>query len=43
VGSGGMIYIPSLMKTSRGVHGILRFCLSNFKVCNVGITDAKES
>jgi hypothetical protein len=35
----GMIYIPSFMKISRGLQAILRFCLSNFKGCNVGIID----
>jgi hypothetical protein len=35
----GMIYIPSFMKTGTCIEAILRFCLSNFKGCNVGITD----
>jgi hypothetical protein len=42
MGSGGMIYIPSLMKTGTGVQAILRFCLSNLNGCNVGITDGRD-
>jgi hypothetical protein len=40
--SGGMIYIPNFMKTSTGVEGILRFCLSNLKGCNAGIADGRD-
>jgi hypothetical protein len=36
--SGGVLFIPSFMKTGAVVEGILRFCLSNLKGCNVGIT-----
>jgi uncharacterized protein YraI len=39
MGSGGMIYSPSFMKIGTGVQAILRFCLSNFSGCKVGITD----
>jgi hypothetical protein len=38
----GMIYIPSLMKIGTNIHVILKFCLSNLKRCNVGITDARD-
>jgi uncharacterized protein YraI len=31
------------MKVDRGVQGILRFCLSNFNGCNVGITDQRDA
>jgi hypothetical protein len=34
-----MIYLPSFVKIGTGVQAILRFCLSNLKGCNVGITD----
>jgi hypothetical protein len=34
-----MIYMLSFMKFDRGVQAILRFCLRNLRVCNVGITD----
>jgi hypothetical protein len=30
------------MKTGAGVQTILRFCLSNLKGCNVGITDERD-
>jgi hypothetical protein len=33
-----VICIPGFMKIVASVEGILRFCLSNFKGCNVGIT-----
>jgi hypothetical protein len=39
--SGGMIYIPSVVKIGKGVEGILRFCLRSFKSCNIGITEWK--
>jgi hypothetical protein len=29
------IYLPSFMKIGAGVQEILRFCLSNFRACNV--------
>jgi hypothetical protein len=41
-GSGVMTYIPTFMKTGRGVERILRFCLRNLKGCNVGITDGRD-
>jgi hypothetical protein len=42
IGSDGMIYIPSFIKTGAGVEGILRFCLSNLKGCNIVITDGRN-
>jgi hypothetical protein len=39
MGLGGMIYIPSILKTGVGVIAILRFCFSSLRGCNVGITD----
>jgi hypothetical protein len=33
-----MIQTASFVMTGKGVEGILRFCLSNFKGCNAGIT-----
>jgi hypothetical protein len=35
----GIIHIPSFMKFGTGVQAILRFCISNLRVHNVGITD----
>jgi hypothetical protein len=37
MGSGAMMYIPSLMTVGSGVQGILKFCLRNLRSCNVGI------
>jgi hypothetical protein len=34
-----MIYKPNFMKIGVGIEKILRFRLSNFGGCNVGITD----
>jgi hypothetical protein len=34
----GMIKTASFMMIGKDVEGILRFCLSHFKGCNVGIT-----
>jgi hypothetical protein len=42
MGSDGMTYAPSFRETGTGVEGILRFCLSNMKGCNVGSTDGKD-
>jgi hypothetical protein len=39
MGSSGMIYIRSFIMIGTGIQAILRFCLSNVNVCNVGITD----
>jgi hypothetical protein len=39
---GGMTYITSFMKIGTGVRAILRFCLSNLRGCNVGITDRRD-
>jgi hypothetical protein len=38
----GMIYIFSFMKIETGVQAILRSCLSNFRSCNIGITDGRD-
>jgi hypothetical protein len=37
MGSGGMIYIPGLMKFGTGLQALLRLGLSNLRGCNVGI------
>jgi hypothetical protein len=42
MGSGGTICMQSYMKIGTGVRGILRFCLSNLKGCNVGISDGRD-
>jgi hypothetical protein len=42
MGSGGMIYIQSFMKTGIGIQAKLRFCLSSFKCCDLGITDGRD-
>jgi hypothetical protein len=42
MGSGGMIYIPSFMKTGTGVQEIVRRCLGNLGGCNLGITDGRD-
>jgi hypothetical protein len=38
----GVIFLPSFMKIGKSVQAILRFLLSNFNGCNVGITDVKN-
>jgi hypothetical protein len=38
----GMMYVPNFMKIGRGVEGILRFCLNNFKGCNDSITHSRN-
>jgi hypothetical protein len=40
--SGGMIYVPSLMKIGIGVQAILRVCLRNLRGCNASITDGRD-
>jgi hypothetical protein len=35
----GTMYVPTFMKTGKGVQAILRFCPRNFRGCNVGIID----
>jgi hypothetical protein len=40
--SDGMIYIPSFMKIGTDIEGILRFCFSNLKGCNIGVTDGSN-
>jgi hypothetical protein len=42
MGSSGMIYMQSFMRTGIGVQAILRFCLNNFGGCSVGITDGRR-
>jgi hypothetical protein len=42
LGSGAMIYIPSFMKIAIGIQAILRFCFSNSKGCNGGITEGQD-
>jgi hypothetical protein len=42
MGSGDVIGIPSFMKISTDVEGILRFCLSHLKGCNVGRTGGSD-
>jgi hypothetical protein len=34
-----MIYTPGFMKIDKDAQPISRFCLSNLRGCNVGITD----
>jgi hypothetical protein len=36
------IYTPSFMQIGTGIVGILRFCCSNLKGSNVGITDGRD-
>jgi hypothetical protein len=38
----GMIGIPSSINISTYVQAVLRFCLSNLKGCNVGITGGRD-
>jgi hypothetical protein len=42
MGSSGMIYAQRFMKIDTGVQAILRFCFSNLKSCNVGITEDRD-
>jgi hypothetical protein len=42
IGSGGMIYIPSLIKFGTGVQAILRVWFSNMKGCDVGIDNGRD-
>jgi hypothetical protein len=37
-----MTYIPRFLKIGGGIQAIPRFCLSNQRGCNVGITDGKD-
>jgi hypothetical protein len=37
-----MIHIPSFMKIGKGVERVLRFRLTNLKVCSVGITAGRD-
>jgi hypothetical protein len=38
----GMIFLQSCQKIGKGVEGILRFCLSSLKGCDVGISDGRD-
>jgi hypothetical protein len=42
MGSGDMICVPSLMKISTGVKGILGFCFIILKGCNVDNTVGRD-
>jgi hypothetical protein len=42
MGSGGMIYVLSFMKIVTGVEGILRFCLSSLKGCNICVNKGRD-
>jgi hypothetical protein len=42
MGSGSIIYIKSLMKIGTGVQAILKFCLTDLKGRNVGITEGNN-
>jgi hypothetical protein len=36
------VHIKYFMKIGAGVQAILRFCLNNLNLCNVGITDGRD-
>jgi hypothetical protein len=38
----GLIILPSFLKIVTVFRAILKFCLSKFECCNVGITDGNE-
>jgi hypothetical protein len=38
----GMICIASFAKIGTGVRAMLTFSLSNFRGCNIGITDGRD-
>jgi hypothetical protein len=38
----GMTYVPSFMNICTGVQAILRFCLRNLRIYNVGVTVGKD-
>jgi hypothetical protein len=42
MGSGGTIYVQSLMRIDTGVQVKLRGLPSNLRDCNVGITDSRQ-
>jgi hypothetical protein len=42
IASNSAIYIPSFMKTDKGIEAVLRFYFSNLRCCNVGITDGSD-
>jgi hypothetical protein len=37
-----MIYVPSFMKIGTDIQAVLRFCLSNLRGCNVGVTNGRD-
>jgi hypothetical protein len=38
----GIIFLQSSPKIGKDVEGILRFCLSSLKGCDVGISDGRD-
>jgi hypothetical protein len=40
--SGGIMYIPSVMKIGTSFDRILRFCLSSLKGSKIGNTDGRD-
>jgi hypothetical protein len=42
IGSGGMIHAQTFMKIGIGIQTIFKFCLSNLKVCGVGLRRCNE-
>jgi hypothetical protein len=42
MGSNGIIYILTLVKIGRDIEGISRFCLSNLKGYNNGISERRD-
>jgi hypothetical protein len=42
MGSGGMIYIPNLMKLGTGIQAIIRFCIRHLRSYTIGITDGRD-
>jgi hypothetical protein len=38
----GIIHVPSEMKIGAAIQAILRYCLRNVRVCNIGITDGRD-
>jgi hypothetical protein len=41
IASCGIICISSFMKTGIDIQAIFRFCLSNLRGCNIGVTDGR--
>jgi hypothetical protein len=38
----GIIFLPSFTEIGTRVQAVLRICLRDFSVCNVGITDGTQ-